>query len=331
MRTEREAWLALAATPKYTNRLIWEMSRREGGPIPAAKKYARSDPAFSQAQVLTPDEANYPESLLNLHDPPIRLFWRGRPWSERHRKRIAVVGSRRATSYGLRTAFRLGKALTQAGVDVVSGLALGVDAAAHRGALAAEGGHPLGVLGCGIDRVYPSSHHQLFREMNVRGTLFSEYPLRTPAAPWRFPARNRLIAALSHAVVVVEASQNSGSLYTAHFAMDLGLPVLAVPGALGNPNRAGAHGLIREGAQIITSFDDVLESVALNSASRAVAKPEGEFAKILGLVDAEGSTFEEIQRKLGLSTSQLCQALTLLEIEGWLRRTPAGYLLPSEP
>ncbi len=331
MQSEREAWLALAATPKFTNRLIWEMSRREGGPIPAARKYARARPEFSQAQVLTPDDPDYPEAFLHLYDPPIRLFWKGRPWAERHRKRIAVVGSRRATPYGLRTAFRLGQALAEAEVDVVSGLALGVDAAAHRGALAASGGHPLAVLGCGIERVYPGSHHQLFAQMKARGTLFSEYPLQTPAAPYQFPARNRLIAALSQAVVVVEASLKSGSLHTARFATNLGIPVLAVPGALGNPNRAGVHQLIRDGAQIVTSFEDVLHAVRLDYTPADRPPPEGNFAQILGLVDAEGSTFEEVQRKLGLSASQLSQALTYLEMEGWLKRTSSGYLLPCEP
>lgn len=331
MKSEREAWLALAATPKYTNRLIWEMSRREGGPRKAARKWARSGPLYHRDQVLTPADSDYPEILLALHDPPIRLFWKGREWNPLLDPRIAVVGSRRATPYGLRTAYRLGQRLAEAGISVVSGLALGIDAAAHRGALAAGNGHPVAVLGCGVDQIYPRSHFELYRAMEDRGTLLSEYPPGTPAAPFRFPARNRVIAALAKAVVVVEASPRSGSLHTVRSAMNMGIPVMAVPGALGNPNRAGVHALIRDGAQIVTSFEDVLEIVQPAFSLPPPALPEGEFGRILGLVDAEGSSFEEVQRKLGLSASQLSQALSYLEIEGWVTRTPSGYLLPAEP
>ena len=173
---ERKAWLALAATPKLSNRAIWRLAEEAGGPLQAAAKWARPDAREFPAEVLTPGDPDYPHLLLRLEDPPICLYWKGRPWPGSHKPRVAIVGSRRATTYGLRVAHRLARRLANSGVDIVSGLALGIDASAHWGALEASGGHPIGVLGCGIDQIYPRTNERLFDRMKSRGTLFSEYP-----------------------------------------------------------------------------------------------------------------------------------------------------------
>lgn len=204
--------------------------------------------------------ADYPEALLALHDPPPALFVDGDPgWLAA--PAVAVVGSREATGAGLEHARDFARALASAGRVVVSGLAAGIDAAAHAGALLAArdgGAGTVAVLGTGVDRVYPAAHAELAARIRAHGALISEWPLGTPAARHRFPRRNRLIAALAGAVLVVEAAPHSGSLITARLALELGRDVCAIPGSIRSTLSRGCHALIREGAALVESPADVL-------------------------------------------------------------------------
>jgi DNA processing protein len=231
------------------------------------------------AAVLTRTDQGYPPRLLEgVPDPPPALYVRGSilPADERA---IAIVGSRQATPYGLEVARRLAEDLAANGYTVVSGLARGIDAAAHRGALA-SGGRTLAVLGCGIDVSYPPGHHTLVREVAARGAVLSEFPLGTqPFAP-NFPVRNRLISGLSLTVVVVEADEKSGSLITARLAAEQGRNVGAVPGPITWPRSAGANLLIQDGARLVRHWLDVVED--LPERYRPVAAPGSEAGETLG-------------------------------------------------
>lgn len=203
----------------------------------------------------------YPPRLLTLPDPPPLLYVQGR-FDLLHARSVAVVGSRSATPQALEDAARFARAFAAAGVTVVSGLALGVDGAAHRGALDACGG-TIAVVGTGADLVYPRAHHALAAQLAQRGAIVSEWPLGTPARSANFPQRNRLIAALVEGVVVVEAAMRSGSLITARLANEMGRDVFALPGSIHAPLTRGCHGLIKQGAQLVESPEEVLESLGV--------------------------------------------------------------------
>jgi len=210
-------------------------------------------------RVVLPGEGTLPRALWSIYDPPALLFLRGAeppagsPW-------VAVVGSRRASAYGRRCAEYLGRELASRGTVVVSGAAHGIDRCAHEGCLQG-GGFTAAVLGCGIDQVYPAHHRDLYERIAARGCLISEYPPGEAPLPWRFPHRNRLIAGLAQAVVVVEASEKSGALITAEFALEEGREVMAVPGPIDNPLSRGTHGLIQKGAKLVSCVEDVLEEI----------------------------------------------------------------------
>jgi DNA processing protein len=213
---------------------------------------------------IRPDDGSvYPAGLLDLKQPPQVLFLRGGHHSLLQRPAVAIVGARSCSPYGAAIARILARKLAAAGVVVVSGLARGIDANAHRGALDANG-HTVAVLGCGIDINYPAAHEDLARRIMVGGEIVSEYAQDTPPAPWRFPARNRIIAALSMATIVVEARQRSGALITADYAMELGRPVFAVPGEITSALSEGTLGLIKQGAQMLTSTESVLHDLDLD-------------------------------------------------------------------
>ncbi|TAM49534.1 MAG: DNA-protecting protein DprA [Paraburkholderia sp.] len=205
------------------------------------------------------DDPAYPPALLTMHDPPPLLYVRGAlQWL--HARGLAIVGSRNATAQGADDAGRFARELAASGLVIVSGLALGIDAAAHRGALAA-GGCTVAVVGTGADLVYPAQHGALARAIIERGAIVSEWPLGTPAKPAHFPQRNRLIAGLSHGVLVVEAAQRSGSLITARLANEMGREVFAIPGSIHAPLSRGCHQLIKEGAKLTESAQDVLDEL----------------------------------------------------------------------
>jgi DNA processing protein len=272
------------------------------------------------ARLVAPGDDAYPPGLLDLADPPAALFLRGPPCAGR---RVAVVGARGCTPTGAEVARDLGRGLARAGICVVSGAARGIDAQAHQGALEA-GGPTAAVLGCGIDRAYPARSRGLLARIAERGTVVSEYAPGVPAEPFRFPARNRIIAALAEAVVVVEGAEGSGSLITADHALDLGRQVFAVPGPVTSPLAAVPLALIREGATMIRGWADLLEDLGVGGG--APGGDPGSTAPGLGAVEAAvlarvvGPLLpEQVARAAGIGLPEALAALTRLELLGLVR------------
>lgn len=283
-------------------------------------------------RVVTLADGDYPQYLREVSDPPPALFVKG---SLPTGTLVSVVGSRKASAGAHSVAREIGRALAGRGVAVVSGLALGIDAEAHRGALDA-GGATVGVLGCGIDVVYPKRNRGLFEEVveSGRGAIVSEYFLGEAPLAWRFPARNRIISGLCGVTVVVEAAERSGSLITARCALDEGREVWAVPGPVGMPECRGSNRLIADGASVLWDIEEFAEAFgeavaaddeASGAASSAVPEglPPGE-AKVLGAVGFVPGGVDEIGVRSGLSMSELLSALTMLELKGYVLRDAAG-------
>ncbi len=254
--------LASQKLPQPASDALKDLARNWGGRLGQAPGVAEVVEAAEREglDVICLGTAEYPPSLARIVDPPPVLFRRGPASLEE--SAVAIVGSRGATGYGRLMAERLGFDLARRGITVVSGLARGVDGAAHRGALAA-GGKTIGVLGCGVDVVYPLEHRSLMERMAAEGGLLSELPPGTLPAPHHFPARNRIISGLCWGVVVVEAGERSGALITARLAMEQEREAMAVPGNATSPMSRGPHRLIREGAALVESADDVLEALGL--------------------------------------------------------------------
>jgi len=249
-----------------------------------------------------------PPLLRAIHDPPERLYLRGAADTELLRgPAVAIVGARACSAYGAQVARKLGRELAAAGLVVVSGLARGVDGAAHRGALESAG-HTVAVLGCGVDRDYPASNASLAREVAERSLLVSEYAPGVEPAAFRFPARNRIIAGLCAATVVVEARERSGALITADFALEEGREVLAVPGEITSALSAGTNGLLRLGATPLTSVADVLELYGIQVEPSAPANHP--------LLELLPATADELVRATGRSTGEIAAALAELELNG---------------
>ena len=258
----------------------------------------------------------FPGLLGAIHDPPPQLFLRGGgDCGLLSEPCVAIVGARSCSSYGRSVARSLARELASSGLVVVSGMARGVDGEAHRGALDA-GGRTVAVLGCGIDRDYPAAHAELARRICERGLAASEYEPGIEPAPWRFPARNRIIAGLCRATVVVEARERSGALITADFALEEGREVLAVPGEITSSLSAGTNALIRLGATPVTRAEDVLESYGLEPVPRAPG-PMGAVAEaLLVQVRERPSTADELLRSSGVEPGDAVAALTELELSG---------------
>jgi len=266
--------------------------------------------------VLRRGGAGYPPLLAQLHDPPPRLYLRGEQAGVLERPAVAVVGARSCSAYGAHVARTLGRELAGEGVVVVSGLARGVDAEAHRGALD-SGGTTVAVLGCGIDRDYPARHAELARRIVAGGGLVvSEYEAGVEPAPWRFPARNRVIAGLALATVVVEARERSGALITADFALELGRDVFAVPGEITAALSSGTNRLIRQGAAPLLGPDDVFSALGLAPARRPPADLTDVAARVLNVLADAPSGQDEVVRATGLAASAVAAALVELELAG---------------
>jgi DNA processing protein len=268
----------------------------------------------------------FPELLRAVFDPPRELYVRGAGAAELLGSRaVAVVGARSCSAYGAQVARMLGRDLASAGIVVVSGLARGIDGEAHRGALEASG-LTVGVLGCGIDRDYPASNASLSRRIEEKGLVVSEYEPGVEPAPWRFPARNRIIAGLCAAVVVVEARERSGALITADFALDEGRDVFAVPGEITASLSAGTNALLKLGAIPLTSSDDVLDVLGVErpAASEAVdVSPEA--AKLLELVRDAPAGADELTARGVLEAGVVSVALTELELAGLVAAADGVY------
>jgi DNA processing protein len=262
---------------------------------------ARSDPAF-------------PAALRSIFDPPPGLFLRGTGLvGLLDRPSVAIVGARACSAYGSHVARSLGRELAAAGLVVVSGMARGVDGEAHRGALEA-GGSTVAVLGCGVDRDYPAAHRELARRISAGGLVVSEYPPGVEPAPWRFPARNRIVAGLTQATVVVEARERSGALITADLALEEGREVFAVPGEITSALSAGVNGLLRLGATAATSAADVLESFGLVPAVPPTPDLSPAARRVIERLHDAPASADELVRSLDLDAGAIGAALAELEL-----------------
>lgn len=363
-------WLALALTPglgaRTAGKLLLEfgspdaifnasLTSLEGQRLPAAvaqalhSKRPLSDAAKELAQVqasgcrlVTWDEPEYPARLREIYDPPPLLYVIGKvDLLSRHV--ISVVGARRPTPYGNQMAERLSKDLADRGLVIASGLARGIDASAHKGALASSCGGTIGILGCGIDVVYPKENKKIFQEMEQRGAIVSEFPMGTFPAPQNFPIRNRIISGMALGVVVVEAAQYSGSLITARLGMEFGREVFAVPGNATQPASFGPNQLIKQGAKLVTSWEDVVEELPtpvraelvpvenVPSEERAalveenLGPTERPLYALLGVDEAR--QIDELVELSGLSSSEVLAALFDLELKGVVRQLPGKQFL----
>lgn len=364
-------WLALASLPDVGDQRFARLISAFGSPVRVLEEV--SSPAFSAqklpkeavdaiqdlarnwghrlgqapgvAQVVEASErknldlvclgtAEYPPSLALLPDPPPVLFRRGPAPLDQHA--VAIVGSRGATGYGRLMAERLAFDLARRGLIVISGLARGIDGAAHRGALAA-GGRTIGVLGCGVDVVYPAEHRSLMERMAAEGGLLSELPPGTGPVPHHFPKRNRIISGLSLGVVVVEAGDKSGALITANLATQQGRETLAVPGNATSPMSRGPHRLIREGAALVESAEDVLEALGLKqdgprlhpaafagSGFPAAQTADGAEAKVWEALSGQPADADDLVAATGLAAADVQVALMLLEMRDLATALPGA-------
>jgi DNA processing protein len=260
-------------------------------------------------------DRDFPPLLRELHDSPAQLYVRGGPPDLLARPAVAVVGARSCSSYGEHVARMLGRELGGAGLVVVSGLARGVDGHVHRGVLEA-GGSTVAVLGCGIDRDYPASHAGLARRIAETGAVVSEYEPGVEPAPWRFPARNRIVAGLSLATVVVEARERSGALITADFALELGREVFAVPGEITSGLSRGANDLLRQGATPLLGAEDVLGALGVQRPAAARPTVSTLAQAILSLLAEGARGADGLVRASGRATSEVAAALVELELAG---------------
>jgi DNA processing protein len=273
-----------------------------------------------------------PELLRQIHDPPPTLFLRGGADVEvLWRPAVAIVGARACSTYGAQVARMLGRELAASGLVVVSGLARGVDGEAHRGALDA-GGVTVAVLGCGIDRDYPAAHTELARRICERGLVVSEYEPGVEPAPWRFPARNRIIAGLTAATVIVEARERSGALITADFALEDGREVFAVPGEITSMLSTGTNRLLRQGATPLTSTEDVLELFGLSPGQRPPAPTLSIVAaKLLERLADGAVSADELARATELEPGRLAAGLAELELAGLVAEAEGRYRVVMPP
>ncbi|HQU43026.1 MAG TPA: DNA-processing protein DprA [Pirellulales bacterium] len=289
-----------------------------------------------QVSIVPQGSMGYPRALQEIADPPGLLFVRG-AIEPRDALSIALVGSRHATRYGLMIAERLAASLSRAGLTVVSGLARGIDAAAHRGALAA-GGRTIAVLGSGVLNIYPPEHATLASEIMARGAVVGEAPVRSAPLSGAFPQRNRLISGMSLGVVIVEAALHSGALITARHAMEQGREVFAVPGPVDSRMSRGCHQLIRDGAKLVETADDVLEE--LGPLVAAAPREDGSVVhhpaelllneaeqRILSAVGTSATAIDQVIADSGLPTPQVLSTLSVLEMRRLVKRLSGNYVL----
>ena len=268
-------------------------------------------------------QPGYPALLADDHQAPKVLYWRG-DLDVLDRPRVAIIGTRRCTHYGRQVASQLGGELADAGVVVVSGLALGIDGAAHAGALAAGTTPVVGVVGSGLDVVYPRRHARLWADVGTRGLLLTEAPPQAAPEQWRFPARNRIIAALAEAVVVVESHIAGGSNHTVAAAIDRSVPVLAVPGPITSSASTGTNRLLVEGCSPVTDVDDILVAIGLNPRGSRPARdrrppPAASESAVLAAVGWSPTNLEGLTIRSGLPPAEVAVALIHLEADGWVR------------
>ncbi len=298
------------------------------------------------ANLITLDDDQYPTRLAEIYDPPLVLFTRGQ-LLEQDQHCVAIVGTRRPTPYGLRMAEKFGRELGARGITVVSGLAAGIDAAAHRGAIDA-GGRTIAVLGCGVDVIYPKQNADLYDTIANNGVVMTQFEMGAEPRGTHFPVRNRIISGLSLGTLVVEAPVQSGALITARQAAEQGREVFAVPGQLDIRNSAGPHALIREGAKLVETVEDILVELQVPAQARqaqaapplretaaeapqpaaAPVKPEPSESNVLRALSPNGSHVDEIAATCRMSISEALSSLTLLELKGLVRQFSGKRFAP---
>jgi DNA processing protein len=286
---------------------------------------ARAWIAGDARHVVTLGDPRYPQRLLHTADPPLLLFVQGDPQA-RSAPSVAIVGSRSPTAQGRDNARSFAAALSRAQFSIVSGMAIGIDGAAHKGALDA-GGLTVAVLGTGPDRVYPRGHRELAHRIAVRGALVSEFSPGTPALPPNFPVRNRIIAGLSLGTLVVEAAVPSGSLITARLALEAGREVFAIPGSIHSPLARGCHELIRQGATLVESPAEIVAELAPIQARLPLAAAAAQRAAPDALLDALGAdpvSLDALIDRTGIPAPELSAKLLVLELDGAVARLPGG-------
>jgi DNA processing protein len=287
------------------------------------------------AHVLNWESPDYPRLLLQTNAPPPVLYVKGE-LREEDAWAVAVVGTRRASTYGGEVTRRLAGALARNGITVVSGLARGIDGVAHRAALEA-GGRTIAVFGCGIDHIYPAEHRKLAAQVATNGALVSDYPLGTRPEGRNFPPRNRIISGLSLGVLVTNAGKSSGALITAEFAAEQGRDVFAVPGSILTQGSIGTNRLIQDGAKLVTGAEDILEElnlmmVAEQTQARQVLPEDETEAALLNHLSAEPTHVDELQQQVDLPISQVTSTLALMELKGMVRQVGGmKYVVAHEP
>jgi DNA processing protein len=359
------SWLALALTPGLASRLSARVLRKFGSPdavfraslpeieschvpAPVAQAIVKKE-SFKRAEkelggvrkiancsLLNWTEPEYPQNLLQIYDPPVMLYVRG-DHQVLNLPSLGIVGTRRPTLYGTQMAQRLGRELAARGLVVVSGMARGIDAIGHQGAMDAQG-RAIGVLGTGIDVCYPKENKKLYEKVLERGAIISEFPLRTHPAPENFPVRNRIVAGMPLGVVVIEGAQYSGSLITARLAMEFGREVFGVPGNVTQPVSFAPNLLIKQGAKLVTCAEDVIEELPtpVRAALVQAEQPETEQRNLLAAASLNGSEkklyellnaeepipIDDIVERSGLNSSDVLATLFNLEMKGIIRQLP---------
>ncbi len=293
--------------------------------------------------LITYFDERYPEQLRNIIDPPIALFAAGN-LGELNKAKVAMVGSRRPSPTGVKITERIAGGLAELGVDIVSGMALGIDGIAHHAALAA-GGSTIALLGSGIDVVYPTRHRKLYEKLISEGLVLSEYPLSLAPSKYTFPDRNRLVSGLSMGVVIIEAAQRSGTLITARLAAEQNRELMVVPGSALSDQYSGSHELIRDGAALVTSLDDVLMQLSKELSEYCIADPDlspvtqdsrqylqtlsADQSKVLNALDFEAASIDAIIAASGLVAEQVSVILLELELDGVVASAPEGGYIRS--
>jgi DNA processing protein len=346
-----EAWASLQLTPGLGTRTLVALLKHFGGAVEVCTASRRSLVKAASAEAATAiergpdprllettlawlrdsghwliawDDPDFPRALLAISDPPPAFYYLGRR-ELLNRPAVAIVGSRNATPQGIEDAEAFGAALSAAGLTIVSGLATGVDAAAHRGGLSAAGGS-LAVVGTGVDRYYPPANRELQQHLEREGGVASEFPLGTPPLPENFPRRNRVISGLARGVLVVEATLNSGSLITARLAAEQGREVFAIPGSIHSPFSKGAHRLIRDGAKLVETAQDVLEELhfELGASSGGRGSPASEAPviasetaeRVLSALGYDPAAIDQLSQRSGLAAEVIAATLVELELAG---------------
>lgn len=379
-RTELQAWLRLALTPGVGNAAARRLLTRFGAPeavfeqsvaalqdcvsLAQAAQLRHLPEGFAQAfehtwdwlqassadighALITLGDPRYPQGLMEIADPPLMLYAAGNAqWLQSHQELVrresslAIVGSRNPTPQGADHARAFAHALTDQGWSIVSGMALGIDAAAHEGALEAQSGSQVltvAVIGTGVDRVYPRQHKNLAHRIAQQGVILSEFPLGTPPIATNFPKRNRIISGLSRGTLVIEAALASGSLITARTAVEQGREVFAIPGSIHAPQSRGCHALIRQGAKLVECASDILEEFPEHAQPTLTQRrktpieptkdllPEEPLHPLLQSMGHGPVSLDALSARTGWDTARLQAQLMELELDGWLARLPGGF------